>query len=92
MLFERHAFISHAHIDNQPLPTEKDGWVTLLHEALEQLLAGRLGGNVDVWRDDKLRGNDVFSDEIIAQFPKTAVLVSVLSPRYLKSEWSTNGS
>ncbi|MGH7844517.1 MAG: hypothetical protein ACREQW_05010 [Candidatus Binatia bacterium] len=87
MPFERHAFISYAHIDNQPLPTEKDGWVTLFHEALQQLLAGRLGGNADIWRDNKLHGNDVFSEEIIAQFPKTAALVSILTPRYLNSEW-----
>jgi hypothetical protein len=89
MPFERHAFISYAHIDNQPLPTEKEGWVTLFHEALEQLLAGRLGGQADIWRDDKLRGNDVFSDEIVAQFPRTAALVSILTPRYVKSEWCT---
>jgi hypothetical protein len=87
MSFERHAFISYAHIDNQPLPTEKVGWVTLFHEALQQLLAGRLGGNADIWRDDKLRGNDVFSDEIIGQLAKTAVFISVLTPRYLNSEW-----
>jgi hypothetical protein len=89
MPFERHAFISYAHIDNQPLPTEKDGWVTLFHEALEQLLAGRLGGQAEIWRDDKLRGNDMFSDEIVAQFPRTAALVSILTPRYVKSEWCT---
>ena len=89
MSFERHAFISYAHIDNQPLPTEKVGWVTLFHEALQQLLAGRLGGNADIWRDHKLRGNDVFSDEIIEQLAKTAVFISVLSPRYLNSEWCT---
>jgi len=87
MPFERHAFISYAHIDNQPLPTEKDGWVTLFHEALQQLLAGRLGGNADIWRDHKLQGNDVFSNEILEQLAKTAVFISVLTPRYLNSEW-----
>jgi hypothetical protein len=87
--YERHAFISYAHIDNQPLPTEQDGWVTLFHEALEQLLAGRLGGTAKVWRDHKLRGNDVFASEIVGQFLTTAALVSILTPRYLKSEWCT---
>ena len=89
MTFERHAFISYAHIDNQPLPTEKAGWVTLFHDALQQLLSGRLGGNADIWRDQKLRGNDIFSDEIVAQFPRTAALISILTPRYLRSEWCT---
>jgi hypothetical protein len=36
-------FISYAHIDNQPLPTEKDGWVTLFH--------GRFSSS---WRDDSV--------------------------------------
>lgn len=87
MPFDRHAFISYSHIDNRPLPTEKDGWVTLFHEALQQLLAGRLGGNAEIWRDNKLRGNDVFADEIVDQFADTAAFISVLTPRYLNSEW-----
>jgi len=85
--FQRHAFISYAHIDNEPLPTESSGWVTLFHAALQQMLAGRLGGRADIWRDERLRGNDLFADEIVANFEQTAVLVSVLSPRYLKSDW-----
>ena len=27
--------------------------------------------------------------EIVAQFPKTAMLVSIISPRYIESEWCT---
>ena len=49
----------------------------------------RMGGKARIWRDNKLQGNDVFSDEIIDQFSHTAVLVSVLTPRYLNSEWCT---
>ncbi len=47
----------------------------------------RLGGEAAIWRSNKLQGNDIFGDEIVDQFPKTALLVSVLSPHYLKSEW-----
>jgi len=87
--FDSDVFISYAHIDNQPLPGGQDGWVTVFHEALEQFLSRFKGGNARVWRDKKLRGNDVFSDEIMDQFPKTAALISVLTPRYLSSEWCT---
>lgn len=87
MPFHRHAFISYAHIDNEPLPTETAGWVSLFHAALQQMLAGRLGGTADIWRDERLRGNDAFVQEIVANFSDTAVLVSVLSPRYVKSDW-----
>jgi hypothetical protein len=87
MSFTRDAFISYAHIDNEPLPDEKEGWVTVFDKALRQVLSRYTGKDANIWRDEKLQGNDVFSDEILSQFPETAVLVSVLSPRYLKSEW-----
>jgi hypothetical protein len=89
MSFDSDVFISYAHIDNQPLPGGQDGWVTVFHEALEQFLSRFKGSNARVWRDKKLRGNDVFSNEIMDQFPKTAALISVLTPRYLSSEWCT---
>ncbi|MFK7992510.1 MAG: hypothetical protein AB8B87_00125 [Granulosicoccus sp.] len=49
----------------------------------------RLGQPSRIWRDDKLQGNDVFSDEIMRQFGNTAVLLSILTPRYQNSEWCT---
>lgn len=87
MTFRRHAFISYTHLDNEPLLTERDGWVTTFHRALGQLLAPKLGARPDIWRDERLTGNDIFSKEILEQFPGTAILVSVLSPRYVQSEW-----
>ena len=89
MTFERHVFISYAHIDNQPLTPEQKGWVTLLHGTLQTMLSQRMGGQANIWRDEKLRGNDIFSNEIVDQLPKTASIVSVLTPRYLNSEWCT---
>jgi len=89
MGFAKHLFISYAHIDNQPLTPEQQGWITRFHATLEALLSMRIGGKAEIWRDEKLQGNDIFADEITAQFPHTALLVSVLTPRYLKSEWCT---
>lgn len=87
--FKKDLFISYAHIDNQPLSPEHEGWISRFHSSLNALLSMRLGKQARIWRDDKLQGNDVFADEIVAQFGETAVLVSVLTPRYLKSEWCT---
>ena len=87
MRFEKHLFISYAHIDNEPLTPEQKGWITRFHASLEALLSMRMGGKALIWRDNKLQGNDVFADEIVAQFSQTAVLVSVLTPRYLNSDW-----
>ncbi len=89
MKFEKHLFISYAHIDNQTLSSEEQGWVSRFHVSLESLLSMRLGGRARIWRDTKLTGNDIFSDEIVNQFSDTAVLVSIISPRYLKSDWCT---
>jgi len=87
MGFDKHLFISYAHLDNQPLPPEQQGWITWFHASLEAFLSMRLGGKTEIWRDEKLQGNDIFAAEIVTQFPRTAVLVSILTPRYLKSEW-----
>ncbi|HLP58657.1 MAG TPA: hypothetical protein VK186_07510, partial [Candidatus Deferrimicrobium sp.] len=87
MTFERDIFISYAHIDNLPLKEGKRGWIEIFHRALEVKLSQLMGQKPEIWRDQKLQGNDIFGDEIVAQFPKTAVMISILSPRYLKSEW-----
>ena len=87
MRFEKDLFISYAHIDNKPLTPEQQGWITRFHASLEALLSMRMGGKARIWRDDKLQGNDIFDREIVDQFAQTAVLVSVLTPRYLNSDW-----
>ncbi len=89
MRFSKHLFISYAHIDNQPLTPEQQGWITRFHASIEALLSMRMGDKARIWRDDKLQGNDVFADEILDQFAHTAVLLSVLTPRYLNSKWCT---
>ncbi len=87
MGFDRDLFISYAHLDNQPLPEQQQGWVTRFHASLAAMLSMRLGHPAGIWRDSKLNGDDIFADEIVQQFPETALVVSVLTPRYLKSEW-----
>ncbi|WP_419910852.1 TIR domain-containing protein [Hoeflea sp.] len=87
--FAQHLFISYAHIDNQPLTPEQQGWISRFHASLQAILSTRLGGEARIWRDDKLQGNDVFADEIVEQFAETAVIVSIVSPRYIRSQWCT---
>jgi len=88
MNFEQHAFISYSHLDNAPSIEGQDGWVTQFHKALEVMLSRRLGEKARIWRDQKLDGNHVFAKEIIDQFAKTALLISILSPGYLRSSWT----
>ena len=85
--FERDIFISYAHLDDEPLTEEEHGWVSAFDHALQKRLAQLLGRKADIWRDRKLQGDDIFGDEIIDQFPKLKILISIVSPRYLESEW-----
>jgi hypothetical protein len=87
MGYKNDLFISYAHIDNVRLASQEEGWVTSLHSFLEVRLAQLLGARANIWRDPKLSGNDIFSDEICEQLPAVAALLAVLSPRYIRSEW-----
>jgi hypothetical protein len=87
--FDDDLFISYAHIDDQPLAEGLKGWVETFHERLRVRLEQLTGEPVRVWRDRKLGGNDEFGPTIIARLSKAALLVAVISPRYVKSEWCT---
>jgi hypothetical protein len=87
MNFDKHLFVSYAHVDDMITPGDDQGWVTRFHKYLETYLSQSIGEQARIWRDDRLRGNDIFANEIVKQFPQTAVLLSILSPRYIDSEW-----
>jgi hypothetical protein len=87
MQFENDILISYAHIDDAPLIEGQKGWISEFHRSLELRLAQLLGKKPKIWRDPKLQGNDHFADEILSQLPRIALLISVVSPRYVRSEW-----
>ena len=85
--FESDLFVSYAHIDDQSLTEGQKGWISTFHHALEVRLGQLLGKQPRIWRDPKLSGNDYFADRLVDRLPRSAALVSVLSPRYVKSDW-----
>ncbi len=87
MQFEHDVFVSYAHIDDLALVEGEKGWIANLHRALRVRLAQLLGKEPRIWRDPKLAGNDVFSDKLVDRVNGVALLVSVLSPRYVNSDW-----
>ncbi|HEX2121797.1 MAG TPA: toll/interleukin-1 receptor domain-containing protein [Thermoanaerobaculia bacterium] len=87
MQFENDLLISYAHIDDQALISGDRGWVSRLHRLLEIRVAQLRGQTPKIWRDPKLTGNDYFAETITERLPNVAALVSVLSPRYVQSEW-----
>jgi len=87
--FDHDFFISYAHLDDQSLIEGEPGWVARLHRLLEIRVGQLLGEKPRIWRDPKLQGNDYFADTLLEGMPKVGALVSVLSPRYVHSEWCT---
>jgi hypothetical protein len=75
-------FISYAHADNT------EAWVDKFHERLFHKLK-QLDRKAEfaIWRDGKLAGADVFSDEIDRQLKSSGILISILSPNGLDSSW-----
>jgi hypothetical protein len=84
--YNNDVFISYSHIDNQPFGDPGGGWVDIFHEHLQNFVNVHVGRRTNVWRDRRLTGAEVFSDEIEQQLRSSAVLVSVISPGYLQSE------
>ena len=85
--YNNDVFISYSHIDNQPFGDPRGGWVDIFHEQLQNFVNVHVGRRTKVWRDKRLTGAEVFSDEIEQQLRSSAVLVSVISPGYMQSEW-----
>lgn len=88
--FENDIFISYAHVDNEdPMGV---GWVKLFRDCLEarlkQLIGDRTGTRaLAIWRDKKLDGNERFAEVLVDEVRKAALMVSVLSPSYVSSDW-----
>ena len=80
-------FISYAHLDDQSLDEDQKGWISKFHRVLEVKLSQLLGESPTIWRDQKLSGSDVYDDKIVNEFRNAQVMISILSPRYVKSEW-----
>lgn len=86
MKFVKHIFISYAHLDDKAPNAETKGWVAQFESSLDSFLSLALGKAPVIWRDVReLKGNVDFSAEIFAQFPVTALMISIVSERYLTS-------
>ncbi len=86
--FEGDAFISYAHLDNVELVPGHQGWIANLHRALEIRVAQLVGKESRIWWDPKLQGNDAFADTLMNRLKRVATLISVVSPRYVRSDWA----
>ena len=88
MQYDYDLFLSYAHIDDLNPFGEEKGWISLLHERLSVLLGQALGYEPRIWRDGhSLQGNDYLGGALDAGVTRSLLLVPVISPRYVQSEW-----
>ncbi len=88
MKYDYDLFISYAHIDDVSPFGEEKGWIDLLHERLSVLLSQALGYELRIWRDGhRLQGNDELGGAIGEGVARSLLLVPIISPRYVQSDW-----
>jgi hypothetical protein len=85
--FEHDIFISYTHLDNESPFIGENGWISNFSFALKVRVGQLLGRKPRLWRDPELQGNEFFDEALIEQVSRAAVLVAVLSPRYIESDW-----
>jgi hypothetical protein len=87
--FEDDIFINYAWADNvEPRDDKNRGWVDALHENLWYRLKQLTGIDPVIWRDkEKMPGNAFIDLTLGDKVRRVALLVSILSPSYLTSEW-----
>src|SRR5262245_55052050 len=85
--FVEDVFISYRHLDNELLDDHGKGWVDNFHERFGCVLGEALGYEPKIWRDPRLPGNAYFADVLEERIKNTAIVISILSPGYLQSDW-----
>src|SRR5256714_12469859 len=86
MPFENDIFVSYAHVDNDPFDNPQ-GWVDSFAQRLGLRLAQVTGSKPAIWRDARLQGNEYFVGSIGDAVSSTRLLLSVISPVYVNSDW-----
>jgi len=85
--FAHDLYISYAQLDNEAQLAGQEGWVSAFHRSLEVRVGQLLGKKPVIWRNPKPHGDDAPDEGQVEHIPKSALLITLLSPRYVKSEW-----
>ncbi|HEY3567618.1 MAG TPA: toll/interleukin-1 receptor domain-containing protein [Thermoanaerobaculia bacterium] len=82
-------FVSYAHVDDELLPGAEEGWVTTFVMVLRTFLGQRLGRKdaYSLWMDHQLARNVQITPQIMDALRDTSILLVILSPGYLASDW-----
>jgi hypothetical protein len=87
--YKNDIFVSYAIVDDNPFPGVQTGWVTTLINSIQIRLAQRLGRSdaYTLWMDHQLARHVKLTPQIMDALRQTAIMIIVLSPGYLGSDW-----
>ena len=83
-------FIAYSPVDNKPLTSGSEGWITQFHKSLELRLEQLAGEPVKVWRET-LPLSEERTAKIIPFLSEVKTMVSVVSPPFMKSTGCLQG-
>ena len=84
--FEHDVFVSYAHFDNEP-DTQEIRWVSRFQADLKVALRQRLGVDPNIFFDNRSLQNQ-FLQELTDNARRSAAFVPIMSPSYMKREWT----
>jgi hypothetical protein len=85
--YEEDIFINYDHDDNQALMEDDTGWVDTMHDSLARRLTQLVGEKPRIYYDILMRGDQPLTETIVIKLSRTASLLPILSPSYVKSRW-----
>lgn len=77
--------ITYANLDDQPLMSGRQGWISQLHQNLQVRLAQLSGKQVAVVKQSDHSASAEIEAEVLKHVPKAKTVVSVLSPPFVQS-------
>lgn len=86
MFFERDIFISYAFLDNLSVKGGEYGWVEDFHKAMRVRLAHLMKEDPEIFCYTKKGDCDIFIHKIDEKLSKSAILILILSQKYIQSE------
>ena len=90
--FAYDVFISYAHVNDQRIAEDDQGWVTDLHDVLSKKLLEEMRVRPKIWRDEGGLDGKQIHQGIEAALQSSAVFLAVVSAAYLESEDPAIGS
>lgn len=87
--FDFDIFVSYAHVDDEPVASGADGWITSFVRCVKVQLARKLGRSdaYAMWVDHNLRNSEPITPQILDRLRRSAMLIILLSPGYVASDW-----